>query len=254
MDATFERGSRESPRGHAFLYFRSRHDSDEIWASYLVMLPIEVDVSKYVPPFLMGQVGDLGAKELSAFAFPPAPEKVDSYAGLEELAALRDDDVVFCGTLDASDVLSAMTAVGEVTQWYADIYSERAGQRPSSSEEPGAQAEGVAVNEIVYGLMSENDKLGELTKLVGKLRYALDGPDEALMKEAEGDITLLATHLPENPQIPRLIEATKSGGNRGAMLADLYLKRCFHLIQEEYVKLGQVEEQIKAQEAHEIGE
>ena len=225
-----------------------------------MMLPIEVDVSKYVPPFLMGQVGELGAKELSAFAFPPAPEKVDSYAGLEELAALRDDDVVFCGTLDPSDVLAAMTAVGEVTQWYADIYSERAGQRSSSSDEPdatGAQDEGVAVNEIVYGLMSESDKLGELTKLVGKLRYALDGPDEALMKEAEGDITLLATHLPENHQISRLIEATKSGGNRGALLADLYLKRCFHLIQEEYVKLGQVEEQIRAQEAQgakEIGE
>jgi ribosome-associated protein YbcJ (S4-like RNA binding protein) len=35
------------------------------------------------------------------------------------------------------------------------------------------------------------------------------------------------------------------------MLAGLYLQRCFHLVQEEYVKLGQVEQEIKVLESGE---
>lgn len=77
MEIIFEKGSEEKPKGHALLYFRSSSDPEELWASYLVVLPIAVDLSKYVPPFLMNQVGELGPKELSAFAFPPAPEKAE---------------------------------------------------------------------------------------------------------------------------------------------------------------------------------
>ena len=70
MDIVFDRGSKEEPKGHALLYFRSRSSLEEIWVTYTVILPITVDVTKYVPPFLMNQVGELGPKELSAFAFP----------------------------------------------------------------------------------------------------------------------------------------------------------------------------------------
>ena len=31
------------------------------------------------PPFLMNQVGDFSADDMSAFAFPPAPEEVEDY-------------------------------------------------------------------------------------------------------------------------------------------------------------------------------
>ena len=50
MDFTFERGSADNPRGHALIYFQSFHDAGELLATYLVVLPIQVDVSKYVPP------------------------------------------------------------------------------------------------------------------------------------------------------------------------------------------------------------
>ena len=66
MDITFDRGSSDRPKGHALLYFRSSSDPDQIWVTYLVILPITVDVSKYVPPFLMNQVGEMGPKDLSA--------------------------------------------------------------------------------------------------------------------------------------------------------------------------------------------
>ena len=251
MEMTFDRGSNERPKGHALLYFRSSSDPEELWATYLVILPISVDISKYVPPFLMNQVGDIGPKELSAFAFPPAPEKVEGHSYLEELAAIRDDDILFGGMFNPADLPSAMMSVNEVVQRYADIYSKLEPAHKLTDDAANQVAEGMGVSEVLYGLMSESDRLSELTKLIGRLRFATEGAEEALVKEAEDDISLLARHLPENNQVPRLVEAAKEGGSRGARLADLYLQRCYHLTQEEYVKLGEVEKEIRALEAGE---
>ena len=249
MEITFDRGSREQPKGHALLYFRSTSDPEEIWATYLVILPITVDIAKYVPPFLMNQLGEIGPKDLSAFAFPPAPEKLESYRYLEELAEKRDDDILFAGTINTSDVPSSLMSVNEAVQQYAQSYSEIASpQLPSESPDSEASS-GLGVNEILYSLMSDSDKLGELTKLVGRVRYAVEGSEANLIKETEADISFLAKHLPENHHIDRLVEAAKAGGNEGTKLADLYLQRCFHLVQEEYVKLGRIEEEIRALKA-----
>jgi len=46
-----------------------------------------------------------------------------------------------------------------------------------------------------------------------------------------------------------LVDAARSGDDTGAKLADLYLQRCFHLISEEYMKVGEVESQIRQLEA-----
>ena len=249
MDIVFERGSREEAKGHALLYFRGSSNPEEIWATYLVILPITVDISKYVPPFLMSQVGDLGPKALSGFAFPPAPEQVVGLEYIQELAAVRGDDILFGGTMNPTDVPSAMMAVNEGVQWYAEIYSHLV----ADSQPPGAEADEEAaelgVNEVLYGLMSDSDKLSELTKLIGKLRFASEGAEEALIREAETDIHLLAKHLPEDHQVSRLIEAAKAVGSGSERLTALLLQRCFHMIQQEYVKLGQVEAEIKALES-----
>ena len=74
--------------------------SGELWATYLVVLPISIDLAKYVPPFLMGQLGDTTDHDLSAFAFPPFPEKIESYDQLTELAAEREDDVILAGAIE----------------------------------------------------------------------------------------------------------------------------------------------------------
>jgi hypothetical protein len=251
MDIVFERGNKEEPKGHALLYFRSTSDAEEIWGTYMVILPITVDISKYVPPFLMNQVGELGPKDLSAFAFPPAPEQVETYKYLEEVALMRDDDILYAGTINPADVPAALMSVNEALQWYAQTYSELAEARHPDELAESELTSGVAVNEVLYGLMSDSDKLSELTKLVGRLRFAVEGDEESLTKEAQEEIELLAEHLPENHRIQSLTEAAKSGGSRGAKLANLYLQRCFHLTQEEYVKLGQVEAQIRELEASE---
>ena len=249
MDIVFDKGSAAQPRGHALLYFRNSANPEELWATYLVVLPILVDVSKYVPPFLMNQLGEFGPKDLSAFAFPPAPEQIADYTYLEKLATAREDDILLGGSINPSDVASAMMIVNEVVQKYAELCSGVMPTEQSQEAIPIGETEGFGINEVLYGLMSDGDKLSELTKLVGQLRFAVEGGEEALANEAEMDIVTLARLLPESNQISRLIEVTKANSARDAKLADLYLQRCFYLLQEEYVKLGEVETEIRTLEA-----
>ena len=243
MAFTFERGSEDNPRGHALIYFQSSHDAGELLATYLVVLPIQVDVSKYVPPFLMNQIGEIGAKELSAFAFPPAPELVSGLDYIQSLAKAREDDIIFGGTISTMDVTSLLGTVNEAVGWYADLCSD-------PTEQPGAleadvDDDGLSVNDVLYGLMSDQDKLSELTRLVGRLRDAVGSGDLALAGETRSEIMALGRHLPDSHQVSRLAEAASSGGENAAKLASLYLQRCFHLMSEEYVQLGQVEEDIR---------
>ena len=249
MELTFEKGTKEEPKGHAFLYFRNSTDHDEIWATYLIMLPINVDVSKYVPPFLMNQIGDVGPNELSAFAFPPAPELLESFAYLEDLAEAREDDIIFGGSINPTDVASSMMIIGGIVQMYAEVYKSLVSTISKGDGQSGAPDEaldaGFSVNEVLYGIMTENDRLNELTKLVGRLRFAVEGGEESLAKEAEIDISMLSEHLPEDHRTATLVENVKSAGKYGEELAGLYLQRCFHIVHEEYVEMGQVEESIR---------
>ena len=218
----------------------------------VVVMPIMVDLAKYVPPFLMNQVAsEISSKDLSAFAFPPAPEKVAGHQYLEKLAAIREDDILFAGTIDPADAASAMMAVSEAVQRYADMYYEVVMTSQPTDAADVEDAVGFGVNEVLYGLMSDGDKLSELTKLVGKLKFAAEGGEGALIEEAEAEIKLLAKHLPEDHQILRLVQAAKDGSSGSARLAYLFLQRCYHLNQEEFVKLGQVEEEIRGLEAGE---
>ena len=255
MDLTFDRGDPSNPKGHAFLVFTNSAEPGEIWATYLVVLPITIDITKYVPPFLMGQIGDAGVKELSAFAFPPFPEQVESYEGLEEIADLREDDVIHGGPFNPSDVVSAMTRVNDVLQGYADSCANLAPPEEGDEELAAASefapddSEGLGVNEVMYSLMNDGDKLSELTKLVGRLRYAVEGGEEVMAREAETDILTLSRLLPANHQIPRLLEVAKAAGGANAELAHLYLQRCFHIMQEEYARLGELDARIRALES-----
>ena len=116
MTIDFHRGDNAEPKGHAFIYMRSSMDHEEIWATYVVILPITVDISKYVPPFLMNQIGSVDPKDLSAFAFPPAPEQVPNYVAIEEMARVRNDDILYVGAHDPSDVAGAMTRIAEAVR------------------------------------------------------------------------------------------------------------------------------------------
>ena len=252
MDILFERGNEDTPKGHAFVYFRSSMDPSDVWASYIVILPITVDVTKYVPPFLMSQLPDASMQDLSAFAFPPAPEQMDNFEQLKTLAEMRDDDVLFAGTFNTSDLPSLMMAAGDAVQQYTELYNGIAGKVSAVDVAPGEEVLGegsVGINEVMYGLMSDSDKLSELTTLVGKLRFAVDSNEDTLMKEAETDIAMLSRHLEFDHKTERIVEGIKQRSDDARRLTMLYVQRCYCIVQEDYITLGNVEEQIAAIEA-----
>ena len=110
MDLTFERGDSQKPKGHALVYFRVSTEPDKVYASYVIILPISADLSKYVPPFLVSHLGGLPLNEFSVFAMPPVPEAVSGPQELERLAQLRDDDLVYGGDMFSFDLPRMMEA------------------------------------------------------------------------------------------------------------------------------------------------
>ena len=166
---------------------------------------------------------------------------------------MRDDDVINGGSLDGDDVTSAMMRVNDLLQGYARLCADSRSASMAAGPQAVEAAGELGVNEVLYGLMSESDRLAELTKLIGRLRFAVDGNEDSLVRETEDEIGALSRHLPDGVQVPKMVAAVKAADERGAMLADLYLKRSFHLLHEAFTELGSVERQIESLEAEGAG-
>jgi hypothetical protein len=216
MNLNFERGDHKKPKGHAFIYFTGTDSDSTYFATYLMVQPINVDISKYVPPFLMNQIGEL-EKDLSAFAFPPSPERIDHLDNIKNLAEIREDDLIYGGGMSSNDPTAAIIRVNEILEWYSNLYQNNKQLSNTSIE----QETGTDVNEVIYSLMNDQDKLEELTKLMGKLRYAAEDTGDRLSRDTEEQIKLLSQHLPENHEIPKIIKAAKGTDTQGHRFADL---------------------------------
>jgi hypothetical protein len=245
MDLNFEIGDSTMPRGHTFVYF-TEPISTEIFASYIVLLPITVDVSKYVPPFLMNQVGDMVPGDMSAFAFPPSPEPVSNKIFLENLCEYRNDDLIYGGIYNHNDITSLIMKVNDISQDYLKLYESKISQLLPNVTDDGQLNEISSLNEVLYSLMNESDRLTELTKLVGKLRFTIERSEIEIMEEAERDLNSLCNHFPDSFKITELLEWARKPDDKSGKIADLYLQRCFHLNREEYKQLGNVEDQINS--------
>ena len=250
MDLVFDRGDSQHPRGHALLYFRVDTEPDKVYATYVVTLPVKSDLTKYVPPFLASHLGNMPFSDLSAFAMPPVPEAVNSFGELERLSQLREDDLVYGGSMFSFDLPRMMETATEAVQVYSSLCSEALGMI-STPAEGAAEAIGeelretleaavvpetepepepddsLNVNEVLFSFMSESDKLGELSRLLGRLRFAVDGADQSEADEVGSEITVLARHLPENFKVSDLLNVAKDNSERSSQLAKLYIDRCF---------------------------
>ena len=247
MELTFERGERDKPKGHALLYFRNPADQNEVLASYLVVPPVPLNLSKYVPPLFAGNIPQAQLQQVSAIPLPPVPEVLESRAYLQQLAESRDDDLIYGGTLDPSDVQRGLMLAGEAAQTYLQLYEDyqrRLPPLPAEEQQPELE-----VSDVLYSLMSENQRLGELAKLTGKLRYAVDGNDQALAKETVREMEMLAHYVPEKYRVPDLIAAARQPGPTGQRLSQLYVDRCYRLAAEDYTSLKQIEEEIRQLQA-----
>ena len=269
MDLTFERGDPQNPRGHALLYFRVETEPDVVYATYVVTLPVKSDLTKYVPPFLAAHLGSLPLSDLSAFAMPPVPEAVAANGELERLSELRGDDLLFGGSMFSFDLPRMMETATEAVQAYSSLCSDsltmtakpvegaaaaladelRQPQEitPGPSPEPEEERDdSYNVNEVLFSFMSEIDKLGELSRLLGRLRFAVDGSDQATVDEVGAEIIVLARHLPEDFRVRDLLDAARDNSDKSSRLAKLYLDRCFRLSAKEEDAARELEDQIRS--------
>ena len=260
MDIIFERGDRQRPKGHALAYFRVDTEPDQVYATYVVTLPVQADLTKYVPPFLASHLGNLPLSDFSAFAMPPVPEPVDSFPELERLSQLRDDDLIYAGSTFSFDLPRMMESVTEVVQLYAqlcaDFFGSTSPERLSPAESGGSpdgespdDDTSYRVSEVLLSLMSEPDKLAELSRLLGKLRFAQEGRDDATILEVSEEVTALARHLPEEFWVTNLLTAAQDDSQRGVQLARLYLDRCFRLSAGDSGTARRLEEEIRSLDA-----
>lgn len=248
MDLDFDKGNAHQPKGHAIIYFRARYEPDKVLATYAVTLPMRVDFAKYVPPFLVSHLASEPLKDLSAFSLPPIPEEVESHAYLEQLADMRSDDLVCAGSVSTSDLPEMMQLASEAVQAYSQLWADyMALTKPEVSAE--TEESGLGVDEVLYSLMNERDRLQELSKLISKLRFALETDDRALGEEVRHQISTVGRHLSPDYHVDKLLQAAGDDGPQGAALARLYLDRCYRLLEGDATTAGELEERIKALES-----
>ena len=152
MNLIFDAGEREAPKGHALVYFSDRADPDRHLVTYLVILPVAIDPSRYVPQALAGRA----SRELTtvnATALPPIPEPVDNLEQLRAIAQHRGDDVLDGGTVDTEEVERLIYVVHEMTQAYERLYRAAAEQW---AEAPATEPDTETVQLL---MMSELDRL-----------------------------------------------------------------------------------------------
>ena len=92
--------------------------------------------------------------------------------------------------------------------------------------------------------MSDQDKLGELSKLTGSLRYAVEGNDHTMAHDIRHQMEILGKHLGEKFKIRELIEAAETPGVVASKLSALYTERCYKLCAEDYLEVARLEAEI----------
>lgn len=270
-------GDRERPRGHALLYFHDADDAATVWATYLVVPPIELDLGKYVPAAFASQFGGqlpAAGQGNVAYPLPPMPEKVEGgLPALERMANLRGDDLLDGGTIRMADPWQAMQPIAQFGQEYAEKVAAYLASAPVAEiggrgEEPprlgvgagraeGDEASGAGmggrpsgtpmddVDDLLLQVMPDRERIGRVARLLGPLRYAVEGGDERSADEAVADMERVGRHLADKYRVGDLIAAARLTDARGGQLAQLYVDRCYRLADEDYGAVPALERQIE---------
>jgi hypothetical protein len=251
---TFRVGDPDRPRGHALVFFRDGDSPDDVWATYLVVAPIKMDLGKYIPAAFATQLsGQLAASVPSAYPLPPVPEKFEAgLDALERLAELRQDDLLDGGTLRMSDPLYALQPVTDIGAQYAERCSAYFAAQPLEREETGAgsgsarPSSDLDVDDLLMQVMPDREKVGRLARLTGTLRYAVEGGDARSIDDTVVEMQRVARHLGDKYRPAELIEAARSPSAGSAELAQLFIERCYKLVDEDYTALADIDKRIEA--------
>lgn len=252
---TYRVGDPDRPRGHALLFFRDADDPNAVWATYLVVTPIQMDLAKYVPAAFAPQLaGQLNLSGPAAYPLPPMPEKVEGgLAWLERLAAVRHDDLLDGGTLRVGEPWQALHPVTDIGSQYAERCTDffasatEAETTPAPSHEPAAL--GGDVEDLLLQVMPDREKVGRLARLTGTLRYAVEGGDRRGVEETVSEMSRVARHLGEKYRLSELIQAAQSSDRQADQLAQLYVERCYKLADEDYAALAELDRRISELQA-----
>ncbi len=248
MQLDFERGDAENPSGHALIYFRDTADHDAIGVTYIVILPVPLDIGKYMPPFLAGQVAEMSANVISSFAFPPAPEPFVSLDEAHRIAQVRGDDLVYGGTVSFNDAFEMMERVNDASteygRLYTDAYGDESQERHSELVFEDVDDYDDDVYDLMYGGMDEADLLTELSQQLGRIRYSVEGGDRSTVLETEAKIRAIGRYLPDNREVSKIVAAATSTSPRASELAQLYVERAYCLYREDYLRLKKIDQDI----------
>lgn len=242
VNLDFRRGDRVRPRGHALTYFEAA--DGRVFAVYLVVPPIAIELGKYMPPMFAAHMPMPTAVDVTAMPLPPIPEEIKGgNAELERLADLRDDDLIAGGSIDPTQLDRMLMLTAEAGQSYVALYKayvERASSATPPPEEPS-----YAVEDVLLSLMGEGERIEKIARLVGQLRYAVGGDDAALADETVAEMERIGRHLAEKYRFPDILAAARRPGDEGGRLTQLYLERCYKLSREEYADVARIEAEIK---------
>jgi len=227
-DLIFERGDRERPIGHAFLYF-TQGNSPEVLATYVIVPPISLDFAKYVPPLLASSLGSMGAMMQASFMpIPPAPEPM-ALEEVRRLADLRGDDVLLGGS-GGGDITSMMARVAMVGQDYVDAYESALRRSPPAAATRELEAStDLNADALLYSVLTERERVDELAKRLGPLRYAVEGNDRRGVETFEREMRAIAAYLPAGFRAAEIIEAAARPDAVGARLAQLLVDRAYRV-------------------------
>lgn len=245
MDLSFVRGNRDRPRGHAILFFRPSNATESWLATYVVVPPVAIDFGRFLPPIFAGKVDLAGFGQQSAIPLPPVADEVPGLDFITRLAELRDDDLVDAGAA-GSNIERLFQITAEAAQSYFDLYSRGTAIEAPAAEEGFTPELDVDVNEVMYSMLGPQAKITELAKLVGQLRYAVDGQDSRGIDEAVSEIGRIRKSLPEIYRIDEMLSAARMPNTTGQQLANLYLERCYLLVSEKYDEVRSVDTAIDA--------
>lgn len=247
---TFHVGDPDRPRGHALVFFRDADSPDDVWATYLVVAPIKMDLGKYIPAAFASQLSSqLAGTTPSAYPLPPVPEKFEGgLRALERLAELRSDDLIDGGTLRMSDPLYALQPVTDIGAQYAErcnayVSASSSAGGFSADDSVAAGAGNVDVDELLMQVMPDREKVGRLARLTGTLRYAVEGADQRAIDETVGEMQRVARYLGDKYRPDELVAAARSGSSE---LAQLLIERCYKLVDEDYAALAEIDRKIAA--------
>ena len=159
------------------------------------------------------------------------------------MAAFRGDDVLVAGSAGAWDAASLMARVAELGDTYANAYRDAAAQAPEPQPDV-IELESGSASALLYSVLSENERLEELSRQVGRLRYALEGKDVTLAESTRSEMRAIAAYLPEKYRATEMIEAASRPDRAGARLAQLFIERGYKLQQDDIAEIARLDSEI----------